>query len=561
MIGTLVFAGGGQGNSQSSSARPGTVGGGGKKYSSLPFVADKSMTFTMFIPLGYIQNITSYDYKDNTYTRELMDTTGINLEFIAVPEAERAARLNLLLSSGDYPDIINDRNISFSDMCYWASQGVFVPLDDYHVLEYPNIKTAFTEYPALNQKIRAGDGKLYALPKVDDAIWSTFQRGRGWYFMPWVRDNNRKVPATLDELTTYLRWIRDNDVNGNGSKDDEVPLAFNNIQNGTAFFAKSFMPFVYDSTGFGLALYSGKITEQYRMNEYREALKYMASLYKEKLIKEDVFTMSGDQLKALTLSPTPRLGVLLDGYAHNITGTSDARWVETFMLPPMNGPSGKHWSTNREPWGILQAGMFITSKCKDPELVVAMYDYMLTLEMYLNGKNQKGKSWVDPDSGAVGLDGKPALYKRLVAETKMPANTLWYVQNAMFMNKVRRYGEQAEGMEQIGQWLKNGRKDLRETVLASPSYLLGNLIYFSGLDESNAIPDGYFIPPIALSDADNKRIADINAVLNPYKDQTIAEFVTGIRDITSDSAWNAYLADLDRMGSKDLVAIYQKYIK
>jgi hypothetical protein len=37
--------------------------------------------------------------------------------------------------------------------------------------------------------------------------------------------------------------------------------------------------------------------------------------------------------------------------------------------------------------------------------------------------------------------------------------------------------------------------------------------------------------------------------------------VSGVRDITSNTAWNAYLADLDRIGSKDLVTIYQKYIK
>ncbi|MDR0449663.1 MAG: hypothetical protein LBH26_00175 [Treponema sp.] len=69
------------------------------------------------------------------------------------------------------------------------------------------------------------------------------------------------------------------------------------------------------------------------------------------------------------------------------------------------------------------------------------------------------------------------------------------------------------------------------------------------------------IPPVALDDADNARVADINAVLNPYLELAWVEFITGIRNINDNAAWNACLADLDRLGSKDLVNIFQKYIK
>ncbi|MDR0450846.1 MAG: extracellular solute-binding protein [Treponema sp.] len=558
LMAASVFAGG---RSQGGAPASAAAAESGKKYTSVPFVTDGRTTFTMFIPLGSNQMITSYDYKDNSYTREVVDATGVKLEFIAVSSAEQSQRRNLLLASGDYPDIINDRSLPYNDMCYWASEGIFVPLDAYNPLSYPNIALAFEEYPALNQKLRSSDGKLYSLPRVDDAVWEMYIRGRGWYYMPWVRDNNRKVPATLDEFTAYLRWIRDNDVNGNGDQNDEVPLVFRDIRLATAFFAKSFMPFVYDTSNFGLALYDGKVTEQYRLNEYRDALKYMAGLYREKLIKEDAFTLTSDQLKSLVKNPAPVAGVMLSSYSHDVVGTTDPRWPEMFVLYPMNGPGGRHWATNRDPWGILQPSWFITDKCKDPELAVALFDYMLNLEMLLNGKHNKGVSWTEPDPGALGLDGKPALYKRLLAETSMAANSLWYVQNPMLMNKRNRYGEQAQDIDTINKWLATGDKSLHEAAFKNPSFLLGALIPWSSGDTANAIPDRYFIPPTALDDADNKRMADINAVLNPFKEQAIAEFVTGVRDINSDAAWNAYLAELDRMGSRDLVAIYQKYMK
>jgi hypothetical protein len=186
---------------------------------------------------------------------------------------------------------------------------------------------------------------------------------------------------------------------------------------------------------------------------------------------------------------------------------------------------------------------------------------MSTDDMFLNGKNQKGKSWDDPDLGAVGLDGKPARYKRLIQEIQMPLNTTWYVQNAQILNLERRLGEQALGMDEVNRWLTTGDKTLRDKAFANSSFLLGGLIHWSFQDAHNNIPPEYFIPPVAFSDSDNKRIADIRAILDPYLTQSIAEFVTGRRDINSNAAWNTYLAELDRMGAKDRADIYQKYMK
>jgi putative aldouronate transport system substrate-binding protein len=536
---------------------------GGRKYAGLPLVKDGNASFTMFISgLGGIAgNISSFDYADNSFTREVVDTTGVKLEFISVTAGERMQRLNLLFAAGDYPDIINDRDLSYADMNYWAGEGIFQPLDGCHYMEYPNIARAFEEYPALNDKLRGGDGKLYATPRVDDAIWSTYSMGRSFYYMPWARDHRRKIPETLDEFTDYLRWIRDNDINGNGDKNDEIPMAFTDVYNAVTFFANSFMPFVRATDYFGLALYDEKVTEQYRLNEYREALKYLAMLYKEGLIKEDSFTMNGDQLKALTLSEPPVLGALLNGYVHNVAGQSDPRWVEYFAFPPLKGPAGRAWGSNRDPWGILKTGWFITGKCKDPELAVAMYDSLLTREIYLNGTAMKGLTWDDPDPGALGLDGKPALYKRILTDEAMPLNTMWYLLTPLIINKPLRYGQQTDGAAEMSRWLNSGDPALRDTVFKNSSYLLSSLISFSSAQARYEIPDSYFIPPVALNDADNKRVGDINAVLGPYKTQSAAEFITGIRDISSDAAWNAYLSDLDRMASPELVTIYQKYLK
>jgi putative aldouronate transport system substrate-binding protein len=370
-----AFAGGrsDQGPAKSTTVTP-LDGGGPRKYASLPFATDGKTSITLFN--GNIGGlVTSFDYKDNTLTKKVVDDTGVMMNFVTASSADASTRLNLLLNSGDYPEVIIPSGIAKDGLEYYASQGIFIPLDGYNIKAYPNIGQAFREYPALSQVLSGSDGKIYSLPSVNDCIQCLYQNGRGWYFMPWARDNNRKVPTTLDEFADYLRWIRDNDLNGNGNKNDEIPLAIDkgDFRNLIDYFSKAYMPWSND----GLMLYKGVVTEQYRLNEFREVLKYIAGLYKEGLIKEDSFTMTSEQMQTLLRSPTPVIGTSIKSWMNGPIDTSSQRFREVNVLPMLKGPTGQRWGSNMNPWSVLGFGWFITDKCKNPELAIAMYDYML----------------------------------------------------------------------------------------------------------------------------------------------------------------------------------------
>jgi putative aldouronate transport system substrate-binding protein len=563
---TLVvsaFAGGtrAQGPAQSTGT---TVleGGGARKYGSLPFATDGKTSITVFIG-GIGGLVTSFDYKDNTLTKKVVDDTGVMLNFVTASSADASTRLNLLLNSGDYPDVITSygTNLGREGLEYYSSQGIFIPLDAYNLQAYPNIGQAFKEYPALYDVVRGSDGKVYSLPSVNDCIQCLYQSGRGWYYMPWVRDNNRKLPTTLDEFTDYLRWIRDNDLNGNGNRNDEIPLviAKGDLGNLIAYFAKAYMPW----TNNGLTLYDGVVTEQYRLNEFRETLKYIAGLYKEGLIKEDSFTMTDEQRNTLLRSPTPVVGTYIIPWTNGPLDTSSQRFREVNVLPMVKGPAGQRWGSNTDPWSILGYGWFITDKSKNPELAVAMYDYMLNAWINNEDYGPKGIGWDDPDPGAVNLVGGPALYKFLASRDSQATNQTWNQYNPSFRNLTFRQGQQANGGAIGVEWLNTGNPALLPQVLADPDYIeiLYNYTPTIQIREGITIPEKYFIPPLTMNTTDSNRVADINAVLTPYRDQAWVEFITGIRDINNNTAWNAYLADLDRINSKEKVSLYQKYIK
>jgi putative aldouronate transport system substrate-binding protein len=547
----FVSAGGRDTGSGSSGAAP--IG-------TLPLTKD-DVTFTVLIG-GIGNQVTSYDYKDNAFTRRITDETGIKFDFIAVSNADMSARRNVLLNSGDYPEILP--GLGVADLDYYAKEKILISLDEYKPLDYPNLKKAFEQYPAFNQILRASDGKLYGLPVANDCAHCIYNAGRAWYYMPFVRDSGRKMPETLDEYRDYLRFVKATDLNKNGIH-DEIPAAFtkNDVRNVAAVIAKAYMPFVYTDSYYGLAMNGKQIAEQYKDNYFREALRYLNGLWKEGLILEDSFTLTTEQYQSIGEATVPILATSLGRYVDDfVIQDATTRWLEPRPLLPFIGPNGVRNAPNKEPWSILGCGWVITDKCKDPRLAIALYDYLLNFDVELDGYiGPKGQAWTDADPGSLGLDGKPAKYKLLTTYMNQGVNTSWDQQNPMIRDTVFRMGEQAVDAEKVLEWIRVGTPSLRESMAVNKSY--NEMFNYNRTVPvmQFKMPDSVFIPPLIFSILDNDRLRDIRAVLDPYIDQAITEFVIGTRDINNNSAWNAYLADLDRLGAKERADIIQKYIK
>ena len=532
-------------------------------------LANGDVTFTVFI--GDLNNlVSSYDYKDNLFTQKITDETGINLEIVATTGASASERLNVLLNTGDYTDLIiknyaSSQVLTMAEMVYYASEGIYISLDEYDPMSFPNIKRAFDLYPAFNDMLRSGDGKLYGLPAANEAVHTRFSNNQHLYYQPFMhkyeRDTGRGIPETLDDFTTYLRWIRDTDVNENGNRNDEIPLAFavNSIRVFVDTFAKCYMPFVYANSHFGLAREGRQVVEQYKDPRYREALRYMAQLYSERLVYPDSFTQPQQALQALATADTPVLATVTGGGANN-QGTNyyyHARW-----LPILKGPYGDQHSYDEGPWRYLGASMFVTDKCKDPKLALAFFNYFLNHDVMLDGCfGPKGYGWDDPDPGTLSLIGGPVLYKILKLYGTADLNYTWNQVHPMLRTYEWRYGEQANDVSNIERWLKTGDMSLFDSMKTNPSYNEVKNIIQAVLRIPYETPVERMIPPIPMSDSDAKRVADINVTLNTIIDQAMVGFIVGTRNINNDAVWNAYLADLDRVGSREKATIFEKYLR
>ena len=533
---------------------------------TLPLVDQKTAISVFLGEEGGAMRTSSYTYADNVFTKKITDETNVELNFVIASMANKREQLNILLNAGNYPEVVISTSLGYGEMVYYANQGIFRALDEYEPLSYPRIKAAFDEYPALNQKSRAADGKLYTLPEVNDCLHCIYSGGRMWIYWPWVEKfNGGKMPDSTAEFADFLRFVKKTDLNGNG-KSDEIPLTFEGaryIEHFISAFAKPFMPFVLSLNYFGLGLDNKKVVEQYKDPRFREALKYLAGLYSEGLILPDSFSMNQDQMRTLMSADTPVVAATASPWPHHHMIMPSQRLFEYFEIRPMQGPNGQRTASNQDPWSIIRGCYYVTDKAKNPQLAVALYDYLIKFDVMMDSYiGPKGTAWADAAPGTLSVLNLPASHRLLVTYGSQAQNTTWDQASPMIRNKTFRGGEQSTDVPQMVDYITNRKLSLIPSLMTNMAFTNEGWWYLGAKEnEKWALPVSAFIPPLAFSDADNTRMADINAVLVDYKKQVMVEFITGRRNINNDSDWNNYLAELDRNGSAEMAGIIQKYIK
>ena len=153
----------------------------------------------------------TFQVEDNPVIKAWGERTGVTLEIEAPPISNYTDRLNIVMASGDLPDVINVQNFD-STFQQWARDGLLLDLTDYFTPEKMPVATS-----VLTAEELAGcyvDGRLYALPRAQakpyDAI---IYRG------DWLEKLNLEIPTTPAEFAEVMMAFTTMDPDGNGLDD------------------------------------------------------------------------------------------------------------------------------------------------------------------------------------------------------------------------------------------------------------------------------------------------------------------------------------------------------
>ncbi len=275
----------------------------------------------------------------------------------------------IIMSSDTDADIIKVPGLDPNQV--YIKTGLFVPLDEY--FDYmPNFIKWLSENPVEKAELTAEDGHIYYVPSLNLA--DDYQPCL-MYNQVWLKASGLSEPETLDEFVELLRYFRDNDMNGDGSTDDEIPMSI----------MAEFLPYMF-GPAFGLDLVSGfqaddngVVTYAYADSDnYRKYLTFLNSLYEEGLLEADYTSLDRD--------------TVIDRISKDLTGVAfDFSWAMSMMysnvLPYYDGTvdtaflGAKPLSGEHDGFYVGRnslAGMFgVNTNSVHIELAVKFLDYAM----------------------------------------------------------------------------------------------------------------------------------------------------------------------------------------
>ncbi|SFT13122.1 extracellular solute-binding protein [Paenibacillus sp. BC26] len=211
----------------------------------------------------------------NPVALEVTKRTGVSVE-IQQPSGNPSEKLNLMLASGDLPDIIlMDRGSDIVNK--YIAAGAIIPLDDLIENFGPDVKS---QYGEVLQKTRYTDGKNYYLSNwygMDNSPVFGIQMRKDLLKELAPDKAEGGQPFTTDEFEQLLKDFKAKHPNIDGKA--SIPLTLNAENMGAVLGTFKGM--------WGMKAYyedGGSLKFDVKDPKYREMILYMNKLYREELI-------------------------------------------------------------------------------------------------------------------------------------------------------------------------------------------------------------------------------------------------------------------------------------
>ncbi len=169
----------------------------------------------------YVKSAIRWIFKDNAMFQQMERTPTSRSTGSTQAMRTGLKQKSLLLASGDLPDVFfGDNALKDNDIA--TNLDMFIPLEDYVEKYCPNIKAAWEARAHYASDGYQSDGHIYGLPGKKPLR----PKGCDTPFInkAWLDRLGLEMPTTVDEWYEVLKAFWEQDANGNGDPNDEIPL-------------------------------------------------------------------------------------------------------------------------------------------------------------------------------------------------------------------------------------------------------------------------------------------------------------------------------------------------
>lgn len=460
------------------------------------------------------------EWADMDLWKTLSEETGLKFKFITPPSGDFKEQLNLTLSSGDLPDMVICTTFTPNEIVkYGVEQGLLVALDEY--FDYaPNIQAAYEQYPDVYACAVAEDGHIYTQTMINVLNW-TVTSTHLYLNTTWLERIGKEMPTTTEEYLDVLRAFKEEDANGNGDPNDEIPLGGDKS---LAWRTNLLSAFGLCTNGFEITR-DGEIVYSPITENWKAYLKYMKQLWDEGLMDIDMFSQDGNAGKARAAED---LYGSFSALASFVYAPSTMLHDFDIVIPLTSEMNDKPLQRSKGGYTLGTAAIFKTSKHIEECMMLLDWTYTQEGVMWMSygphnyGFTEAGAHYFILEDGTAGADDMYRGTLTIGPGTTLPIN----------------YRASADS---YAAFYSDAENNYNNSVLYD-QMLRG------------AFPFMHLAQPQIVWTSEEAEAMQNMTDLQTYVDTMEAQFITGAADI--DAEWDQYVENVKSYSYDDIYAAY-----
>ena len=255
----------------------------------------------------------------NGWYKELVERTNVEIEFISLgsDSATAASTLNAAFIAGDYGHGYIGNILNADQVVEAAAGGYLLPLENLVTADVmPGYTAALAELgDNILSSYATTDGHVYTLARINQSNNYASVESPLMLNVHWLKAAGLSDVNTIEKFEQYLKYVKENDMNGNGDKNDEIPFM---VVSTSALDAQNHIYGIMNWWGngtkdganeFALVIKNGKVQLAPETAGYRAGMTKIAEWYKAGYLWDQFFTGKTAAMKTLlTESQVPVVG-------------------------------------------------------------------------------------------------------------------------------------------------------------------------------------------------------------------------------------------------------------
>lgn len=484
----------------------------------ITFPLKEQVTLTYWIPLSVNAASIMDDYNGSLVYQKLEELTNVHIQFIHPANGSEGEQFNLMLASGEYPDLISNANTNYKGgSSKGVSDGVYLQLNDLIDKYAPNYKALRENSPEIARETIGADGVISVIKpiaKLETPCWQGPVLRKDW-----LDETGLAVPETIDEWETVLRAMKENHPDGTPLM---VALSGKDVCNFKSSGTDAHGCFV-GAYNVGPYFYVDNGTVKYGPMEqgFKEYLTTMNRWYEEGLIDKDFPTRDNAAVDSMFAAGETGAIVRSIDTADALLKSQGQEWV-TAPYPTQN--KGETAQYRAKDWATTSGEVAISTQCKNPEVAMAWLDFAYSEvgEMLFNF-GIEGETYNM-------VDGNPVFTDVILDNPDMAPEA------ALFKYKMDK-----------GAFLRWG-------AYSNPTSLMNTKVMDAKAAWTEGTGSDLILPPISLTTEESTKAAKIMSSADVYRQEMVLKFIMGIEPLDK---FDDYVAQLESMGIAEAISLYQ----